>query len=130
MRNRTEDCVSFRSPSPLGRGQGRGRKRDGFTLIELLVVITIIVVLLALLTPALDKAIYQAELAVCAATLDGLATAATTYAMDHKRRYPYRTGVDNGGQRRPSELKIFLPGDARDGDDRPVIRDYIPLNKM
>lgn len=38
-----------------------------FTLIELLVVITIIVVLLALLVPALDKAIYQAQLSVCAA---------------------------------------------------------------
>ena len=33
-----------------------------FTLIELLVVVTIIVAPLALLSPALDKAIYEADL--------------------------------------------------------------------
>jgi type II secretory pathway pseudopilin PulG len=33
--------------------------------VELLVVITIIVLLLALLAPALEKAIYQAQMAVC-----------------------------------------------------------------
>jgi len=38
-------------------------------VIELLVVITIIVVLLSLLAPALDKAIYRAELPRCAASL-------------------------------------------------------------
>src|ERR1043165_1931025 len=51
-----------------------------FTLIELLVVITIIVVLLALLTPALDKAMYQAELAVCGANLRAIANGAIPYA--------------------------------------------------
>ena len=33
-----------------------------FTLVELLVVITIIVILLALLTPAMDRAVYHAEM--------------------------------------------------------------------
>jgi prepilin-type N-terminal cleavage/methylation domain-containing protein len=64
--------------------------RTAFTLIELLVVVTIIVVLLALLTPALDKAIYQAELAGCAATLKGIGQAAVTYTGDSRRWYPAR----------------------------------------
>jgi len=65
-------------------------RHTGFTLVELLVVITIIVVLLALLAPALEKAIYRAELAVCAANLKGLGGAVTLYAMEHKRHYPRR----------------------------------------
>jgi prepilin-type N-terminal cleavage/methylation domain-containing protein len=52
----------------------------GFTIVELLVVITIIVVLLALLMPGLDRAIYQAELAVCGSRLKSLGAAVSTYA--------------------------------------------------
>jgi len=40
-----------------------------FTLVELLVVFTIIVILLALLVPALGRAIYHARLAQCAGRL-------------------------------------------------------------
>jgi prepilin-type N-terminal cleavage/methylation domain-containing protein len=68
-------------------------RRLAFTLIELLVVVTIIVVLLALLTPSLDRAIYQAELAVCGAQLKGIADGSTLYAMDNTRSYFYREGV-------------------------------------
>src|ERR1041385_7046662 len=46
-------------------------RMTAFTLIELLVVVTIIVVLLALLTPALDRAIYRAELLRCGANQKG-----------------------------------------------------------
>jgi prepilin-type N-terminal cleavage/methylation domain-containing protein len=65
----------------------RPNKRSGFTLVELLVVITIIVVLLALLTPALDSAITQAELAACGATI---VTGGITYASANRRLYPSR----------------------------------------
>src|SRR5688500_8895174 len=64
--------------------------RNAFTLIELLVVITIIVVLLSLLAPALDKAIYQAELVVCGSTMKAGTGALTQYAMAHNRTYANR----------------------------------------
>lgn len=45
--------------------------RTAFMIAEVLVVITIVVVLLSLLARALDQAIYQAELATCAANMKG-----------------------------------------------------------
>ncbi len=62
----------------------------GFTLIELLVVVAIIALLLSLLMPAMDKAIYQAELVQCGARQRGIANASIHYAFDHNRRYPDR----------------------------------------
>jgi prepilin-type N-terminal cleavage/methylation domain-containing protein len=64
--------------------------RFGFTLVELLVVVTIIVLLLALLAPALDRAIYQAELAVCGSQMRSLSGASLLYAMGQRRAYPGR----------------------------------------
>lgn len=103
----------------------------GFTLIELLVVITIIVVLLAMLAPALDKAIYEAELTVCGAKLRGLGGGLVTYAMGYQRRYPQRTGLVGGG-RRCIELRITWwpdgPLGGANGDDRPFLQPLIPIN--
>jgi prepilin-type N-terminal cleavage/methylation domain-containing protein len=47
--------------------------RVAFTLVELLVVISIIVLLLALIAPALDKSVYEAQLVRCAAQQKGAA---------------------------------------------------------
>ena len=103
----------------------------GFTLVELLVVITIIVLLLALLAPALDKAIYEAELAVDGAKLRAIAGGAHQYAFDHARRYPYRETIDDGDHIRPDYLAVKAVGTAGNVsfDDRPTIRDYIALNQ-
>src|ERR1051325_11645311 len=97
-----------------------------FTLIELLVVITIIVVLLALLAPAVDKAIYQAELAVCETNLHGIGAGGIIYTQDFKRRYPYRPGHSNGGGNQQARIKNT---DARlPYDDRPTIDKHIALH--
>jgi len=95
-----------------------------FTLIELLVVITIIVVLLALLVPAMDKAIYQSELAVCGAKLDAGAGSMMIYAMDHRRAYPVRGQLSEG-------LGSMIPLHIRQGehDLRIAISEYLKPNK-
>jgi prepilin-type N-terminal cleavage/methylation domain-containing protein/prepilin-type processing-associated H-X9-DG protein len=59
----------------------RRELRRAFTLIELLVVVTILVVLLALLTPSLDKAMSSAEQAFCGSAQRSLGLANQQYAL-------------------------------------------------
>jgi prepilin-type N-terminal cleavage/methylation domain-containing protein len=116
----------------------------GFTLVELLVVITIIVLLLALLAPALDTAIYQAELVVCGAQIKTVCQALTDYAVDQKRRYIHRAGLagTEGQQGDSWDLELLSPGRGalsfsqvqRTGevfapDLRPQLRPYLALNR-
>lgn len=104
-------------------------KRHGFTLIELLVVVTIIVVLLALLIPALDKAIYQAEVMLCGTRQKAIAAGAITYAYDFKRRYPNRPGnreAENTTSFAPFHLKNRTDNNPLNARDlRPIIKDHI-----
>ncbi len=103
----------------------------GFTLIELLVVVTIIVVLLALLAPAMDQAIYRTELTVCATKLKAVGSGAILYTYDNKRRYPHRPGVIRGSFQTTTLFHATPKADAPQGDDdRPSIKPYIPLNKL
>jgi prepilin-type N-terminal cleavage/methylation domain-containing protein len=115
------ECMARWVPSSKGQ-QLVTKQRPAFTIIELLVVITIVVVLLALLAPAMDQAIYQAELARCAAQLKQIGTAATTYAVDFRNWYPHRPTVNDN-----KATTTIRHGDS---DDRPVFRGRIPLNLM
>jgi len=105
----------------------------GFTLIELLVVITIIVVLLALLAPALDKAMYEAELALCATRQHGIGTGVSIYAMDHKRRYPIHVALESGDaveSRRNWEVPGLYYPIINFADDRPILKGYVDLKLL
>ena len=104
------------------------RPVTGFTLIELLVVITIIVVLLAMLTPALDRAIYYADLTSCAARQHAIAIGSMAYASDAKRFYPYRA-LTARGTTRPIDIQYYWPSALpMRVDDRPVLRSFLGLN--
>ncbi|HVL39702.1 MAG TPA: type II secretion system protein, partial [Fimbriimonadaceae bacterium] len=96
--------------------------RAAFTLVELLVVITILVVLLAMLTPAMDRAIYQAQLTVSAANLKSIAGGVTTYATEQQRKYPHRRALneypDQDGQ--PTQLNEVYQHGGRGPDDQPL----------
>ena len=118
--------------------------RLGFTLVELLVVITIILVLLALLAPAMDKAIYQAELAVCATNLRSIATGATIYAAQARRFYPHRPGVRDDMIWIPAQIyngsesiqtvynggagNVQQQNSVTKYDDRTLLRTFVRLN--
>jgi len=102
-------------------------RAKGLYLIELLVVVTMIALLLALLMPAMDQAIYQAELAVCAANMRSTAQGMVNYALDHKRRHPHRPGIMAiNGNWQPISLKQWT---VNQFDDRPTFRDYISINQ-
>src|ERR1051325_5390273 len=117
---------SVRSPLPKGEGIG------GFTLVELLVVVTIIVVLLSLLAPALDTAIYAAELAVCQSRQHATTAGVLTYAAGFTRQYPYRYYLDlkKVSHARPIDVQYsnWEGAPPNNIDDRPVFRTFVSIN--
>jgi len=107
--------------------------RSGFTLVELVVVVTIIVVLLALMMPTLDQAVYQAELAQCAANLKATGGAVTLYAMENGRRYPDRdlpemVAGSTAKQADPYLTPKLLARPLYEFDMRPAVRPLLKIN--
>lgn len=80
-------CREKGLPSPEAKTPNGGKK--AFTLIELLVVISVIVLLMALLLPALQKARRQAKTTFCQVNLHQWGIAFNAYANDHGGQMPY-----------------------------------------
>ncbi|MDP6380144.1 MAG: DUF1559 domain-containing protein [Phycisphaerae bacterium] len=76
-------------------------KSRGFTLIELLVVITIILLLIAILSPALRSAWTLSHELKCMNNLRQLVLASTAYAKEHKGRMPFPNWLFGGGWSEP-----------------------------
>ena len=110
----------------------RADTRSGFTLIELLVVVTIIAVLLAILTPALDKAIYQAELVQCSSKLKATGAAVLAYTFESKRYYPDRKLDGQNPNSTGNSMMInpmALSRPERLFDFRPMMAQVLDINK-
>jgi len=81
----TNPNIWFGQPTPW---RPAGPTRRAFTLVELLVVVAVVTVLLALLAPALDKAVEQAERTLCASNQRHTTVAMNQYAIDMKQKFP------------------------------------------
>jgi type II secretory pathway pseudopilin PulG len=116
----------------------RAPRLIAFTLVELLVVVTIIVALLALLVPAMSKAVYQGQLAQCGAKLKAAATGVTTYALASRRYYPDRglarfgpysnTAAPDRVAWSFNPMALAFPQDG--SDMRPGLRTVFDINKV
>jgi len=82
------------------------RQRNAFTLIELLVVISVIVLLMAILLPALQRVRKQARAVACQANLRQWGTILALYVEDNQGHFPHTVarwliGRSLRGKRRP-----------------------------
>ena len=84
------------SNAPLFSGMLLRVRRAAFTLIELLVVIAIIIILIALLFPALSGFRERINVVTCLHNMQQLATASFTYAGDHDGILPTNYAASNG----------------------------------
>lgn len=72
-------------------------RRAAFTLIELLVVVTVILVIISMLLPAMRRWVERAHMDRCAINLNSLGIGSATYAADNSSRLPiYDPNTDTG----------------------------------
>ena len=83
------------------------RKPKAFTLIELLVVISVVVLLMALLLPALQKARRQAKTTFCQVNLHQWGIAFSMYTNDHNGRLPYHFPMGASDHVWPHALRSY-----------------------
>jgi prepilin-type N-terminal cleavage/methylation domain-containing protein/prepilin-type processing-associated H-X9-DG protein len=80
----------------------------GFTLLELLVVIAIVVILAALLLPALSKARAQAHSTTCKNHLRQLGCALQMYVDGHQGKYPYMRSIMSSADTNSAAARVNL----------------------
>ena len=85
-------------------------RRKAFTLVEMLLVVSIIVVLISLLLPSLQKSRGQARVALCKNQLHQIHTAIYEYKMRYQMRRPWHFANGSGDYPHESGHSATRPG--------------------
>lgn len=87
------------------------RSSRGFTLIEMLVVIAIIALLVAIITPAVNRALDNSRRIACVSNLRSLGQATLAYVVDHNQQLPFiNAGSGPGsGYANPPWFNLLAP---------------------
>ena len=104
--------------------QRRLRRPGAFTLIELLVVISIVVLLIAILLPAVKRARFHARVVICQSQERQICIGSMAYAGDSDGHYLPATHLNNNG----NLDWIKMPGDRLGGapyDTRELLLEYV-----
>ena len=108
------------------------RRRLAFTLVELLVVVAIIAILVAMITPAIQRTVYLTRSATCGSNKHQIAVGMYAYAKENRTYYParwptantynhaYWFGKPNNALDLHEEFEKFL-GTAMDDGPPPVL---------
>jgi len=91
----------------------------GFTLVELIVVVSIIVLLLTILMPSINRAIEAAMVAQDGSNQRQLGVGFANYASDYSRHWPAR---DNKGH----SYLVYDWGEMSNWDSHHIIEPYVP----
>jgi prepilin-type N-terminal cleavage/methylation domain-containing protein len=105
--------------------------RKAFTLVELLVVVAILALLIALLTPTLNKARYQTKLVLCKNQMSQMSFGILTYTNDYRGKFPDGAW----GRRDPTSIGMIESGSGftraeGDFDLRPAFRKYFGVQNL
>jgi len=89
----------------------RNPSSRGFTLIEMLVVIAIIALLMAIISPAVNRALANSHRVACVSNLRSLGQATMIYAAENNQRLPFHSaGAGPGsGYANPPWFNLIAP---------------------
>ena len=123
LRKEKRQTVTLRAPNLAGESPS---PRRSFTLVELLVVMAVVAILISILVPALNKAMYSTDMLQCQNKLKSLGIGLFIYGEDNDDYYP--SGSDIGVKRTKSQDLQILGSSTYYAMESSFLRQALPAS--